>query len=67
MINFKPLLGFLAYNNISLKELAEKAGVNYATVLRLSKHKDISWSSLGKICECLNLNIKDIMRYELEV
>ena len=64
MINYKPLLGFLAYHNISLKELSEKSGVNYFTLQRLKKHKEISWNSLGKICECLRLNIKDVLRYE---
>ncbi len=64
MINYKPLLGFIAYHNISLKELSEKSGVPYSTLQRLKKHKEISWVSLGKICECLRLNIKDVIRYE---
>lgn len=64
MISYRPLIGFLAYHNISYKELAEKTGVPYSTILRIKANKEISWDSLGKICECLGLNVKDAVVYE---
>lgn len=64
MISIKPLFGFLAYNDISLSEFAEKCGMGYTTVLKIKKTGKFTRRQIDKICTCLNLNIKDIMRYE---
>lgn len=64
MISMKPLFGWLAYRNISLKELSEKSGVGYATLLNMRKNNSFTVKALDKICQTLNVNIKDIMRYE---
>lgn len=64
MLTLKPLFGWLAYNRISLKELAEKSGVNYGTLLTMRKNNTFNKENLDKICTCLNIGIKDVMRYE---
>ena len=64
MISIKPLFGFLAYHNISLKELARKSGVSYITLIKMKKTGEFSFSVIDKICTCLNLEIKDVMRYD---
>lgn len=64
MISMKPLFGWLAYRNISLKELSEKSGIGYPTLLNMRKNNSFTVRALDKICTCLNVNIKDIMRYE---
>lgn len=64
MISIKPLFGFLAYHNISLKELSEKSGVAVPTLSKMKKTGEFTFSVIDKICQALNVNIKDIMRYE---
>ena len=64
MLTLKPLWGYLAYNRISLKELAEKSGISYQALVFIRRDNTMSKESLDKICTCLNLNIKDIMRYD---
>ena len=64
MISMKPLFGWLAYHRISLKELSEKSGIGYATILNMRKTNSFTVRNLDKICTTLNLNIKDIMRFE---
>lgn len=64
MISLKPLFMFLAYNDISIKELSEKSGVSYVRLLEMRRKNVFTKNQLDKICNCLNLNIKDIMRYE---
>ena len=55
---------YLAYNNISLKELAEKTGITYNTILNIRKTNKFTKRNLDKICTCLNIEIKDVMRYD---
>ena len=64
MISIRPLFGFLAYHNISLKELSKKAGVSYAVLMKMRKTGEFSFSVIEKICTCLNLGIDDVMKYE---
>lgn len=64
MISMKPLFGWLAYRNISLKELSEKSGVGYTALRKMRNNNSFTVKSLDKICLALNVNIKDIMRYE---
>ena len=64
MLTLKPLFGYLAYNRISIKELAEKSGISYKVLLFMRKNNTFNKTNLDKICTCLNLNIKDVMRYE---
>lgn len=63
MISMKPLMGYLAYHNISLKELADKSGVSYPTLLKMQHEAAFNTSVLDKICTTLNVNIGQIMKY----
>lgn len=64
VISIKPLFGFLAYHNISYAELTRKSGVSTPTLTKMKKTGEFSWVVIDKICQALNVNIKDIMRYE---
>ncbi len=64
MLTLKPLFGFLAYNRITLKELAQKSGVNYQTLVLMRRNNTFNAANLDKICTCLNIGIKDVMRYD---
>lgn len=64
MISIRPLVGFLAYHNISLKELSKRSGVSYTVLMKMKKTGEFSFSVIEKICTCLNLEIKDVMRYD---
>lgn len=64
MISLKPLFMFLAYNDISIKELSEKSGVSYVRLLEMRRKNVFTKKHIDKICNCLNIGIKDVMRYE---
>ena len=64
MISLKPLFAFLAYHNISIKELSEKSGVAEETLSKMKKTNSFTFAVINKICTTLNLDIEDIMRYE---
>jgi len=64
MVTLKPLFGYLAYHRISLKELAEKSGISYPTLLAMRREDRFTIKALNKLCLTLNLNIKDVIRYE---
>ena len=64
MISLKPLFMFLAYNDISIKELSEKSGVSYVRLLVMRRKNVFTKNHIDKICNCLNIGIKDVMRYE---
>lgn len=64
MLTLKPLFGYLAYNRITIKELAQKSGVYYETLLKMRRNNTFSKENLDKICTCLNIGIKDVMRYD---
>ena len=64
MVTLKPLYGFLAYHRISLKELADKTGISYQRLMTMRRDNTFTLKSVDKICHALNLNIKDVMRYE---
>ncbi len=64
MISLKPLFAYLAYHRISKQELAEKSGVPYQGICKMRRNNTFNTTNLNKICTALNLNIKDVMRYE---
>lgn len=65
MVTLKPLFGYLAYNRIPIKDLAEKSGVAYQVLLCMRRNNTFNATNLDKICTCLNIGIKDVMRYEV--
>jgi DNA-binding Xre family transcriptional regulator len=54
----------MAYHNISMRELSKRSGIHVTTLQRMKKTGEFSFCVIDKICQTLNLNIKDIMRYE---
>ena len=64
MLSLKPLFGYLAYNRISLKELAKRSGLSYQALVFIKRDNTMSKDSLDKICTCLNLRIDQVMRYD---
>ena len=64
MLTLKPLWGYLAYNRITLKELARRSGLSYQALVFIKRDNTMSKDSLDKICTCLNLRIDQVMRYD---
>ena len=48
-------------NHITIKDLANKIGVPYKTLLYNFQHGDMKVRMLLDICEVLDVNIKDIL------
>ena len=64
MISMNPLFAYLAYHRISIKELAEKTNLSYISIYNMKHKNTFCTSNLDKVCAALNINIKDVMRYE---
>ena len=63
MISARPLFGYLAYHKITRKELSEKTGISMLTLTKMYQN-DFTLKTVDRICTCLNLEIKDVLRYE---
>ena len=56
----------LAEKDLSIKKLAERTGIRYATLYTFIKknNKSVNYTVLNKICEVLDLTPADILIYE---
>lgn len=61
MIDYKKIRRIMKDNHITIKDLANKIGVPYKTLLYNFQHEDMKVSILLKICEELDICIKDII------
>lgn len=66
MISLKPLFKFCRYHGINNKMLAEKTGVSYPAILKMHNSNKFSAKTIDRICQTLNINIDQVMRYEKE-
>lgn len=64
MISAKPLFGYIAYHGITRKELSEKTGISMAVITKMYRRNEFTLRTVDRICTCLNLEIKDVLRYE---
>lgn len=61
MIDYKKIRRIMKDNHVTIKDLANKIGVPYKTLLYNFQHEDMKVSILLKICEELDICIKDII------
>ena len=61
MIDYKKIRRIMKDNHITIKDLANKIGVPYKTLLYNFQHEDMKVRMLLDICEELNICIKDII------
>ena len=61
MIDYKKIRRIMKDNHITIKDLANKIGVPYKTLLYNFQHEDMKVSILLKICEELKICVKDII------
>lgn len=52
--------------NLSVRELADRAGVNKNTVVRLEKGLTPSYATLNRVCDALGVHIAQLMRSDLQ-
>ncbi|MEY3764029.1 MAG: hypothetical protein RJB05_522 [Armatimonadota bacterium] len=50
--------------NLSVRDVAEKAGVNKNTILRLEKGLTPSYTTLNRVCEALGIHIAQLTRQD---
>lgn len=60
-VSYKKLWKILIDKNMKKKDLQSAAGINWATVTKMSKGEPVSMEVLMKICKTLNCNIGDIV------
>ena len=61
MVDYDKLRRIMKYNKITIKEMANRIGVHYKTLEYDFKKKDMKVSILLKICNELDICIKDII------
>lgn len=61
MIDYDKLRRIMKYNKITIKEMSNRINVHYKTLEYDFKKKDMKVSILLKICEELEICVKDII------
>jgi DNA-binding Xre family transcriptional regulator len=64
-INYNKLFAYMAKNNISKRQLAEKAGISRNTIIKMAHGELVHMSILVAICEAYNLTLSDIIQEEV--
>lgn len=69
MIDFSKLKGYLKVRGIKLKELAERAGMGYSTLLHMTYGYTVnSTGTVAKLCGILRCSVNDIVEFtDIEV
>lgn len=66
MISYKPLYETLYKLNISEYNLIYKRGISAHTLYRIKKGMPITTKTLDTLCEVLDCEVSDILKYEKE-
>lgn len=62
-VSYKKLFHRLIEDDITGKELQEKAGFSGNILTRLRRNQYVSLESIEKICETLNCNVDEILDF----
>ena len=66
MINYSPLWETMKKRDISTYTLIHKYGINPRTINNLKHNKSITMFTLERLCEILNCEPNDIIKFEKE-
>ena len=64
MITFKPFFDKLDLDEISTYKLIKEHHISSSTINRLKHNKAVSTATIAKICEMLNCDVDEVMRFE---
>lgn len=62
-VSYKKLWKILIDRDMKKKDLAKLADVSNYTITKMSKGKNVTTDTLGKICKVLGVNVEDIMQF----
>lgn len=63
MIEFDPLWNTMKEKKISKYFLVHKKGIAQATITRLSRNMSVTTATINDLCEILDCDVDDIMKY----
>ncbi len=66
VVSYNKLWKLLIDRKMSAAELRRKTNISPNTMTRLRKDQEVTMQVIGKICEVLEVDVGDIMSYELE-
>ncbi len=64
--SYDNLWKVLENKSMSKEDLKRATGMSSATIAKLSKNENINMKSLEKICEVLNCEVEDIIKFIAE-
>ena len=64
MITYEPFRGYVAANNIKKKDIMAKAAISSSTMSKLKHDQYVSLEIIDKICNVLNIDINDVVKYK---
>ena len=64
MITYEPLWLTLDFKEMSTYTLIKKFHISSSTINRLKHNKPVSTATVAKICEVLNCDVDEVMRFE---
>lgn len=66
MISYEPFWCTLILNDITTYTLIKKHHISSSTINRLRHNQDVSTATINKLCEILNCDVYDIVRFVSE-
>ena len=66
MITFNPLWETLKIKGISIYLLINKYGISRGTIDNLKHNRNVTLSTVSKLCEILDCKIEDVVEYKKE-
>ncbi len=64
IFSYNKLWSFLASKNLKRKDLIAMTGISPTVLAGMTKGEPVHLRTLGRICECLGVNIGDIVEYK---
>ena len=62
-VNYNKLWHLLIDRGMNKTDLRVQAGISTNTLAKLGKNENVSTSIIAKICEALECNVEDVMKY----
>lgn len=66
VVSYNKLWKLLIDRKMSAAELRRKTNISPNTMTRLRRDQEVTMQVIGKICEVLEVDVGDIMSYEIE-
>lgn len=66
LVNYDPLWGLLKSRKIKKNEFRKLSKLSSSTYTKLVNNKNVTIITIGKICNLLNCNVEDVVKFDIQ-